>query len=99
MLFRSFAYFLEKLKATPDGDGTLLDHVLYVFGSGMGNPSIHEHRNLPIVVAGGANRQLAGGRHIKLPQPKPLANLWLSLADKVGVSLEEFGDSTGRIDV
>ena len=61
-----FAYYLEKLKATPDGDGSLLDHSLVLYGSGMGNPNIHDHVNLPIVVAGGAAGRVKGGRHIQL---------------------------------
>jgi len=92
-----FAYFLDKLKSAPDGDGSVLDHSLYVFGSGMGNPSVHDHKNLPIVLAGGAAGKLQGGRHIRLAKPTPLSNLWLSVADKLGVSVEEFGDSTGRV--
>jgi len=94
-----FAYFLERLRATPDGDGSLLDHALYVFGSGMGNPSTHDHSDLPIVLAGGAGGQLQGARHILLDKPTPLANLWLSVADKFGINLDVFGDSTGRVDV
>ena len=82
-----FAYFLEKLKATPDGDGSLLDHSLYLYGSGMGNPDVHDHVNLPILVAGGAG-QRKGGRHIRYAEPTPLANLHLTLLDKVGVRLD-----------
>ena len=93
-----FAEFLEKLKATPEGDGTLLDHVLYLYGSGMGNPNVHDHVNLPILVAGGAAGKMRGGRHIKYDKPTPLANLHLTLLDKVGVRLEKFADSQGQID-
>jgi hypothetical protein len=92
-----FAYFLEKLKATPDGDGTLLDHALLLYGSGMCDADIHDHRNLPILVAGGAGGRHRGGRHLRYAQPKPLANLHLTLLDKVGVRLDSFGDSTGRL--
>lgn len=91
-----FAYFLEKLKATPDGDGTLLDHSLYVYGSGMGNPNVHDHVNLPIIVAGGG-AGAPGGRHVRYKEPEPLANLHLTMLDKVGVELESFQDSTGKI--
>ena len=94
-----FAYFLDKLRSSPDGEGSLLDHSLYVFGSGMGNPSTHSHSNLPIVLAGGAGGGLQGGRHILLSKPTPLANLWLSVVDKFGVTLDVFGDSTGNVDV
>jgi len=88
-----FAEFLEKLQATPEGNGSLLDHSLYLYGSGMGNPNVHDHSNLPILVAGGAAGNMQGGRHIKFEQPTPLANLHLSLLNKVGVEIESFGDS------
>jgi hypothetical protein len=87
-----FAAFLEKLKATPDGDGSLLDHSLYLYGSGMGNPNVHDHVNLPILVAGGK-----GGRHIRYEKPAPLANLHLTLLDRAGVRLDNFADSNGKI--
>jgi len=93
-----FAYYLEKLKATPDGDGTLLDHSMIMLGSGMGNPDVHNHVNLPIVVAGGGAGKLKGGRHIKYEEPAPLANLHLTLLDKVGIHLDNFADSRGRVD-
>jgi hypothetical protein len=92
-----FGYFLEKLKATPDGDGTLLDHSLYLYGSGMGNPNVHDHVNLPIVVAGGAGR-VKGGRHIKYAEPTPLANLHLTLLERAGVRMDAFADSKGKVD-
>ncbi len=93
-----FAEFLEKLRATPEGGGTLLDHSLILYGSGMGNPNVHDHTNLPILVAGGAAGGMKGNRHIRYDKPTPLANLHLSLLDKVGVDLESFGDSTGPMD-
>jgi hypothetical protein len=93
-----FAEFLAKLKATSDGNGSLLDHSLLLYGSGIGNPNIHDHTNLPILVAGGAGGGMKGGRHIRYDKPKPLANLHLSLLDRVGVRLESFADSTGRLD-
>jgi hypothetical protein len=92
-----FAYFLEKLKATPDGGGSLLDHSVYLYGSGMGNPDVHDHVNLPILVAGGGAGSLKGGRHIRYTDPQPLANLHLTLLDKVGVHLDAFADSQGKI--
>ena len=94
-----FAYLLERLKATPDGDGTLLDHSTYLFGSGMGNPDIHDHRNLPIVVARGGIGGVKGGYHLRYPDETPLANLHLTLLDGVGVHLDNFVDSTGRAGV
>ena len=93
-----FAYYLEKLKSTPDGDGSLLDHSMILLGSGMGNPDVHNHVNLPIVVAGGGAGKLKGGRHIKYEEPTPLANLHLTLLDKVGIHLDSFADSKGTID-
>jgi hypothetical protein len=90
-----FSYFLQKLKATPDGDGSLLDHTLYLYGSGMGNPDVHDHVNLPILVAGGPAR--TGGRHIRYTESKPLANLHLTLLDRSGVRLDSFADSDGKI--
>jgi hypothetical protein len=93
-----FAEFLAKLLATQEGDGTLLDHSLLLYGSGMGNPNVHDHDNLPILVAGGAAGRMRGGRHIRCAQPTPLANLHLTLLDKVGVRLDSFADSRGKMD-
>ncbi len=93
-----FAEFLAKLKATQDGHGSLLDHSLYLYGSGMGNPNVHDHVNLPILVAGGAAGGMKGGRHIRYDQPTPLANLHLTLLDKAGVRLDKFADSNGKMD-
>ncbi|MXX76948.1 MAG: DUF1552 domain-containing protein [Holophagales bacterium] len=93
-----FSYFLEKLAAVPEGDGNLLDNSLYLYGSGMGNPNVHDHVNLPIVVAGGGGGTVRGGQHVVYDQPTPMANLHLTLLDSVGVRLDSFADSTGRID-
>ena len=93
-----FAEFLEKLKSTPEGSGSLLDHVLYLYGSGMGNPNVHDHVNLPIIVAGGAAGHMRGGRHIQYKDATPLANLHLTLLDKVGVRVDSFADSDGKVD-
>jgi hypothetical protein len=92
-----FAYFLEKLKSTRDGAGSLLDHSMFLYGSGLGNPDVHDHVNLPILLAGGGAGKLKGGRHIKYAEPTPLANLHLTLLDKVGVRLDSFADSKGKI--
>jgi len=90
-----FSYFLQKLSTIPDGDGTLLDHTTYLYGSGMGNADKHDHTNLPILVAGGkANK---GGRHIRYNEAQPLANLHLTLLNRAGVRLDSFADSKGRI--
>ena len=77
---------------------SLLDHSVYLYGSGMGNPDVHDHVNLPILVAGGGAGKLKGGRHIKYAEPTPLANLHLTLLDKVGVRLDSFADSKGKVD-
>jgi hypothetical protein len=93
-----FAYYLEKLKATPEGDGTLLDNSLLLYGSGMGNPNVHDHVNLPILVAGGGAGTHKGGRHVRYAEPTPLANLHLTLLEKVGVRMDSFADSKGKVD-
>ncbi|MBM3759096.1 MAG: DUF1552 domain-containing protein [Acidobacteria bacterium] len=88
------AYYLEKLKATPDGDGNLLDHSMILYGSGMSDADVHTHTNLPIVVAGGSAR---GGKHVTAKENTPLANLHLTLLDRVGVKLDKFADSRGLV--
>jgi hypothetical protein len=93
-----FASFLEKLQATPDGQGSLLDHSLYLYGSGMGDPNIHDHVNLPVLVAGGGASAHGGARHIRYAEPTPLANLHLTLLERAGVRLDAFADSKGRVD-
>ena len=93
-----FAEFVLKLKKTTDGNGSLLDHSLYLYGSGMGNPNVHDHTNLPTIVAGGGAGKKRGGRHIQYDKPTPLANLHLSLLNKVGVPMESFADSTVTVD-
>ncbi len=90
-----FAGFLKKLKDTPEGEGTLLDNTLCLYGSGMGNPNKHDHTNLPTIVAGGKASGMKGGRHVQYKDVTPLANIHLSLLDRVGVDLERFADSNG----
>jgi hypothetical protein len=92
-----FSYYLQRLKATPEGDGTLLDHSVILYGSGIGNPNVHDHTNLPVLVAGGAAGGMRGNRHIRYKEPVPLANLHLTLMDKVGVRVDSFADSNGKI--
>ena len=92
-----FAYFLEKLKATQDGNGSLLDHSLFLCGSGMGNPSVHSHSDLPVMVVGGGAGKVKGGRHIKYAEPTPMANVLLTILDKVGIHQDSFGDSQGKV--
>ena len=93
-----FAEFLERMDQIPEANGTLLDHSLYMYGSGMGDPHKHDHSDLPIVVAGGGAGQMLGGRHIQFEDPTPLSNLHLTLLNKVGVPLETFSDSTGTVE-
>jgi hypothetical protein len=93
------AYFLEKLRATPDGDGNLLDHSVVLYGSSMSNGNQHDHDPLPILVAGGASGQLRGDRHLTFPVHTPMSNLMLSLLDKMGVPRARFGDSTGTLEI
>ena len=92
-----FTYYLEKLKATADGEGTLLDHSLILGGSGMGNPDVHDHVDLPILLAGGGVGTHKGGRHIRYAEPTPMANLHVTMLDKMGVPLDVFADSTGKL--
>ncbi|MBM40729.1 MAG: hypothetical protein CL483_02240 [Acidobacteria bacterium] len=91
-----FAYMIDRLKQTADGDGSLLDHSTFMLGSGMGNPDVHDHRNLPIIVARGGGDKPWGGRHIKYEPGTPLANLHPAVLDDVGVHLDSFVDSTGH---
>ena len=92
-----FAKFVAKLRSTPDGDGTLLDHSLIVYGGGMGNPNVHAAGPLPIVaIGGGAGR---GNRHVQTAANTPVGNLWLGVAGKYGSQLESFGVSTGRVEL
>ncbi len=91
------AHLLNRLKSTPDGDGTLLDHSIILYGSGMSNSNVHDHSPLPVLVAGGAAGKLKGGRHLKYEPETPMANLLLSLLDKAGIKKESVGDSTGLL--
>jgi len=93
------AYFLEKLKATPDGDGTLLDHSMVLYGSSMSNGNQHDHDPLPVILAGGASGQLEGGRHVQSAPHTPMSNLLLSMVNKLGIDQAQHGDSTGLLDL
>jgi hypothetical protein len=93
------AYFLAKLKSIPDGDGTLLDHSLVLFGSNMGNSNQHQHYDVPHILAGGASGQLKGGRHLAYASKTvPTGNLLVSVLDMFGIPQERVGDSTGRLE-
>ncbi len=95
----TLGYFLQKLQETPDGDGTLLDHSLVLYGSGMSNSNQHDHDPLPILVAGGASGRLQGGRHIRAGKGTPLSNLHLALLEKLDVPVTAFGDSNGAVTI
>jgi hypothetical protein len=92
-----FAYLLDKMKSTADGDGTLLEHSTLMYGTGMGECNAHDPRNIPLVLAGGGAGTLKGGRHIRYPKETPLANLHLTLLANFGIQRERIGDSTGSL--
>jgi hypothetical protein len=94
-----FARFLETLRSSPEGDGSVLDHSIVVYGSGLSDGDQHSHVDLPTLVAGGGSGRIKGGKHLRYPVYTPQNNLWVSLLDKVGVPIEKFGDSTGRIEI
>ena len=93
-----FKGFLEKLKSLPDGDGSLLDHTLLLYGSNMSNSNAHDHYPLPNLVVGGAAGKMKGGRHLKYADHTPMTNLLVTMLDKVGVKQESLGDSTGTLE-
>ena len=92
-----FSEFVEKLHSTPDGDGSLLDHVAIIYGAGMSEGNGHVPTNLPILVVGGANERIAGGRYLKFAPGTPLANFHLSMLDRFGVRIDHHGNSTGPV--
>jgi uncharacterized protein YicC (UPF0701 family) len=96
---KTFAYLVKKMQEAPDGEGTLLDHSLVMYGSGMSNSNEHDHRPLPIVLAGGARGKVMGGRHIHVDGLPTLSNLLLAMLHKLDVPVESFGDSTGVVDL
>ena len=87
-----FAEFVEKMRSTPDGDGSLLDHSLLLYGAGMSNSNAHAPINLPIMLVGGAGGGLEGGRHITYPEDTPMANLLMAIMDALGVPMDQVGD-------
>jgi hypothetical protein len=91
-----FAYFLDKLKNTPDGDGSLLDHSMLVYGSSLSDGNKHLHNDLPVLLAGGGSGTLKPGRHVVYEKDTPMTNLYLSMLDRMGVHPESIGDSTGQ---
>jgi hypothetical protein len=95
--FRQFAHLVDKLAKTPEGDGTMLDNSLFLYGTGISDSNTHFHDDLPIALVGGKNAGIKGGRFVRYPQGTPLANLHLTLLDKMGISLDKFGDSTSKL--
>ena len=93
-----FARLLGQLRAAPEGDGTVLDHCMIVYGSGIGDGNQHNHDDLPIVLAGRGNGTLRTGRHVAYQGPTPLNNLYLAMLDRMGAPVDALGDSTGRLD-
>jgi hypothetical protein len=94
-----FSYYLDKLQRTPDGDGTLLDSVMIVYGAGMADSNLHAPSGLPVLLVGGGGGTVQGGRHIKYPLDTPLANLHLALLDRLGIrDVEAIGDSSGKLE-
>jgi hypothetical protein len=94
---QQFAYFLQRLKSIPEGDGTLLDHCMIMYGSGLSDGNRHNHENLPVLLAGRGGGSIESGRHIRYVEETPMTNLFLSLLDRMGVSQPAMGDSTGRL--
>ena len=96
---KQLGYLLGKLQGIQEGDGTLLDHSMLVYGSGIGDGNAHNHHDLPIVLAGGGNGSLKSGRHVRYAKNTPLNNLWLSMLERMNVNTDMLGDSTGRLDL
>ena len=94
-----FANFVKKLQDTPDGDGSLLDHSILFYGSGMANSNLHSHKDLPLVVVGGGAGRVRGDRHLAYPTLSPIANVLLGMGQKMGCEMESFGDSSGSVDL
>jgi hypothetical protein len=93
-------YFLEKLKNTPDGDGTLLDNSLIIYGSPMGDSNVHNHKRVPLFIAGHAGGSLRGNLHVRATEATPMANAMLTVAHKLGLDdVQSFGDSTGELEL
>jgi hypothetical protein len=92
-----FAYFVNKLKTTTDGDGTLLDRMMVVYGSGLADGNQHTHNDLPVVLAGAGSGALRPGRHVRYPKETPMTNLYVAMLDHMGVTPEHIGDSTGEL--
>ena len=93
-----FGYMLDRMRSIRDGDGTLLDHSMLVYGSSISDGNQHLHHDLPIVLAGGGAGRIKGGRHLRFPRETPMNNLLLSMLDLSGIPTDRLGDSTGRLE-
>jgi len=96
---KMFSYYLEKMRSTPDGDGSLLDHSMIIYGGSISDANVHKHEDLPILLVGGGDGRIKGGRHVRYPKDTPVANLFLAMLNNLGVPAESFGDSTGLLSV
>src|SRR5207247_1387478 len=96
---KMLSYFVDKLEATREGDGTMLDHSLLFYGSGMSDSNLHLHKNLPITIVHGKGLGIQGNRHLGAKEDLPLANLQLTVIDKLGLNVEKFGDSEGELNL
>ena len=94
---KMFAYYLDKLRSTPDGDGSLLDHAMVMYGGGISDGNAHLHTNLPVLLFGGKMNRIAGGRHLRFNNDTPMTNLFMAMLDRLGLPMEHFGDSTGEV--
>ena len=92
-------YFLEKLKKTPDGDSNLLENSLIIYGGAMGDGNLHNHKRCPLFFAGRAGGAFKGNLHLKAPDGTPMANAWLTVARRLGIDIDTFGDSTGALEI
>ncbi len=90
-----FAYFLHKLKGIKEGETSVLDNCMIMYGSGLADGNAHAHHNLPVLMAGGGGRTIAQGRHVRVPKETPISNLYLTMMNRMGVRADRFGDSTG----
>jgi uncharacterized protein DUF1552 len=96
--FRQFAYLVKKLSTMPEGDGMMLDYTMFMYGTGISDSNTHFHDDLPIALVGGKAAGIKGGRYIRFPKGTPLANMHMTLLEKLGVPVEKFGNSTGKVD-
>jgi hypothetical protein len=96
---KMFSYFLERMRSTADGDGSLLDHMMVIYGGSISDANVHKHEDLPILLVGGGDGRLKGGRHVRYPKDTPVANLFLAMLNNLGVPAESFGDSTALLSV